>query len=278
MPWALDTMSFVLPVRKGGLGNQMFQVAAALVYAKETNRRILLPKEFYNFHNPSHAEYGESIFREIIHRLDKPIDGTAISFLIQQEFTQHAGEPGFEDWTPQDISGNVLLHGYFQNYPPIGRNEESICSFYKNGLANYRMFLADSSTRVGIHIRRGDYLKPPYSEVLPVQPLSYYESALAHFPMDKYEFYIFSDDLEWCKQQPLFQNLPSKVFIDEPNEVKALATMTSCQGGMICANSSFSWWGAFLGAHSVRAPVLVPSNWFRDGVGNLFPPEWIILG
>ena len=278
MPWALDRMSYVLPVRKGGLGNQMFQVAAAMVYAKETNRRILLPKEFYNLHNPSKLDYGESIFRELIHRLDRPIDGTAISFLTQEEFTQHPGEPGFEDWNPRDISGNVLLHGYFQNYPPIQRHEESIRSFYRNGLGNFRIYMADSPVRVGIHVRRGDYLQPPYNQVLPVQPLSYYENALSYFSKDLYEFYIFSDDIEWCKQQPLFQNLSHKFFIEEPNEVKALALMTTCQGGMICANSSFSWWGAFLGAYAVRAPVLVPSNWFRDGIGNLFPREWIILG
>jgi hypothetical protein len=274
MPWALDSMSFVLPVRKGGLGNQMFQIAAAMVYARETNRRILLPKEFYNLHNSSKQDYGESIFRELIHRLDKPIDGTAIVFLTQNEFTQHPGEPGFDDWAPQDASGNVLLHGYFQNYPPIQRHEEAIRSFYRNGLGNYRILIADSSLRVGIHIRRGDYLQAPYNTVLPVQPLSYYEKGLVYFPPTS-EFYIFSDDIAWCKQQALFQTLSKKVFVEEPNEVKALALMTTCQGGMICANSSFSWWGAFLGAHSVRAPVIVPSNWFRDGVGNLFPPELI---
>lgn len=270
-------MSFVLPVRKGGLGNQMFQVAAAMVYAKETGRRILLPKEFYNLHNPSKVDYGESIFREIIHRIEKPIDGTAVQFLTQQEFTQHPGEPGFEDWTPQDISGNVLLHGYFQNYPPIQRHEEAIRSFYRSGLANYRLLCKDSPLRVGIHVRRGDYLQPPYNTVLPVQPISYYEKALQEFTNKPYEFYIFSDDITWCKEQSLFQQLPSKVFVEETNEVKALALMTTCQGGMICANSTFSWWGGFLGAYAVRAPVVVPCHWFRDGVGRLFPPEWILI-
>jgi len=150
---ALDSMTFVLPVRKGGLGNQMFQVAAAMVYAKETNRRVLLPKEFYNLHNPSHMEYSESIFRELIHRLEKPIDGTAIQLLLQQDFVLHPGEPGFEDWTPHDLSGNVILHGYFQNYPPIQRHEAMIRTFYLNGLANYRAHMRNSIQREGIHIR-----------------------------------------------------------------------------------------------------------------------------
>lgn len=274
---ALNSMSFVLPVRKGGLGNQMFQIAAAMVYAKETNRRILLPKEFYNLHNPSHVEYGETIFREIIHRIERPIDENAIRLLTQQEFQLHPGEPGFEDWSPVDISGNVLLHGYFQSYPPIGRHEQSIRSFYLSGLGNFRAAMKDSVERVGIHIRRGDYLKPPYNEVLPTQPISYYEKALQLFPKNTHEFYIFSDDLDWCKQQELFQSLPHKVFVEEPNEIRALALMTTCQGGMICANSTFSWWGAFLGAYALRNHVTVPRHWFRDGVGSLFPSEWILI-
>lgn len=270
----LDRMSYVLPVRKGGLGNQMFQVAAAIVYAKETNRRILLPDEFYNSHNPTKLEYGESIFREFIHRLNKPLDQRAIDLLLQTDFRQHPGEPGFEDWTPVDLSGNVLLHGYFQNYPPLQRHEEAIRQTFLSGLGNFRAGIGDSYSRVGIHIRRGDYLRAPYSDVLPVQPLSYYEKALTYFPQTS-EIYIFSDDLDWCKQQPLFLDLPKKVFVFEPNEVKALALMTTCLGGMICANSSFSWWGAFLGAYKERRPVIVPTNWFKGGVGNLFPKEWI---
>jgi hypothetical protein len=274
---ALDRMSFVLPVRKGGLGNQMFQVAAAIVYAKETNRRIILPDEFYNTHNTARTDYSESIFREFFHRLNRPLDQRAIDQLLLNGFVQHPGEPGFEAWTPSDLSGNILLHGYFQNYPPIGRHEEAIRTVFLSGLGNLRAYLHESIHRVGIHVRRGDYLKPPISDVLPVQPLSYYQEALRLVRKDTTEFYIFSDDLEWCKEQEIFQQLPEKTFVEEPNELKALALMTTCSGGMICANSSFSWWGAFLGAYKHRKPVIVPKNWFKGGVGTLFPPEWIVL-
>jgi hypothetical protein len=270
-------MEFVVPVRKGGLGNQMFQVAAAVVYAKETYRRIILPDEFYNSHNPTKQDYAESIFREFIHRLNRPLDQHAIDQLILTGFLQHPGEPGFEDWSPIDLSGNILLHGYFQNYPPIGRHEDAVRSVFLSGLGNYRAHLRHSSDRVGIHVRRGDYLKPSISDVLPVQPLSYYQEAIHRFPRDTTEFYIFSDDLDWCKEQEIFQQLPEKTFVEESNELKALAMMTTCTRGMICANSSFSWWGAFLGAHKYRKPVIVPKNWFKGGVGNLFPPEWIVI-
>jgi hypothetical protein len=269
-------MSYVLPVRKGGLGNQMFQVAAAMVYSKATGRTILLPKEFYNHHNTNNLDYGESLFREFIHRIDKPVDGNAIQALLYQGFVQYPGEPGFEDWQPLDLSGHVLLHGYFQTYPPLEPYEQILRTVYLSGLGNFRIQMRDAKDRVGIHIRRGDYLKPPHSNVLPAQPLEYYKEALKRFP-ETSEFYIFSDDQEWCQQQTIFQELPKKVFIQEANEVKTLAIMTTCRGGFICANSTFSWWGAFLGAYGERAPVIVPSNWCIGGVGNLFPKEWIVL-
>lgn len=268
---------FVLPVRKGGLGNQMFQVAAALAYAKETNRRILLPNEFYNAHRSPTLDYADTLFREFIYRLQKPLDGIAIQQLLATGFVQHPGEPGFDLWSPIDCSGHILLHGYFQSYPPLELHEETIRSTYLHGLGNLRVDLKDSPHRIGLHVRRGDYLQPPASEVLPVQPLSYYETALKHFDLSNSEVYVFSDDLEWCKEQTLFQTLPQKRFVEESNEVKALALMTTCLGGFVCANSTFSWWGAFLGAYKVRAPVIVPSNWFKGGVGSLFPKEWIVL-
>jgi len=269
-------MSFVLPVRKGGLGNQMFQVAAAMIYARETNRTVLLPKEFYNTHNSTKSDYSESIFREFIHRIDKALDDFAIHNLLQNGFVQHPGQPGFEDWSPIQTDSHIVLHGYFQNYPPIQRHEELIRRVYQNGLQNAALSYTRSETRVGIHIRRGDYLIPPHNEVLPVQPLSYYEKAIQNFPADT-EFYIFSDDIEWCRQQDLFKNLLNKQFIEEKNEIKALACMTTCLGGFVCANSTFSWWGAFLGAYEFRKPIVVPSNWCKGGVGSLFPPEWICI-
>jgi hypothetical protein len=272
----MDT--FVLPVRKGGLGNQMFQVAAGLIYATETKRRVVLPNEFYNSHRTLQADYSESIFREFIYRLDKAIDQPAIDALVRSGFSLYPGEPGFEVWRPLDLSGNVILHGYFQSYPPIQPHEDTIRRAYLSCLGNYRIHLQESRKRIGLHVRRGDYLQPPHTTVLPTQPLSYYEEALRHFSLPHYEVYIFSDDIPWCKEQALFQSLPQKVFVEEPNEVKTLALMTTCHGGFICANSTFSWWGAFLGAYADRQPVFVPKHWVNgQDTSALFPSEWIQL-
>jgi hypothetical protein len=270
--------SYVLPVRKGGLGNQMFQVAAAIVYQEEKGKTVLLPKEFYNHHNKNHQEYADTVFRYFSDRIDLSFDQTVIDhFLSNGIFTKHSISPGFDAWTPEDISGNVLLHGYYQFYPTLEPHETRIRELYLEGLQPLVSQYTPSETFVGIHIRRGDYLKAPHSEWLPTQPPEYYKAALEYFDTTSKTFFIFSDDLEWCKNQGVFQKLPQKVYIDEPDECKTLSLMTMCRGGFICANSTFSWWGAFLGAYAERNPVIVPMNWFKNEVVSLFPSGWLIL-
>lgn len=269
--------NYVLPVRKGGLGNQMFQVAAAIVYQEEKGKTVLIPKEFYNSHNPDKKEYADTVFRCFPNRVDVSLDGTMIDRFLSSSFTKHSSSPGFDVWSPEDISGNVLLHGYFQYYPVLEKHETTIREYYRKGLEPLIPNYQPSKQLVGIHVRRGDYLQHPYSVYLPTQSIQYYEKALEFFDKETVSFCIFSDDLDWCKQQELFQALPHKIFIDEPDECKSLATMTLCHGGFICANSTFSWWGAFLGAHSQLNPVLVPMNWFKDEVVQLFPKGWVVL-
>jgi hypothetical protein len=257
-------MDILMPVRKGGLGNQLFQVASAHVYAKESGRTLWIPKqEQSNTHNTFQLDY-TVLFREF---------GTLVEKNTLQDSIRHPGEPTFEPWTPLDVSGSVYLDGYFQWYPPLQRHEDEIREKVLKGLGNPEICL----TRVGLHVRRGDYLHACFRNIFPVQPLEYYKKALAKMVL-KGEVYVFSDDIEWCRSQDLFDDLPGVVFVQEPNEIRALALMATCGGGMICANSTFSWWGAFLGAHAVRNPVVVPKNWIRGFcVEELFPKEWFVL-
>jgi hypothetical protein len=260
---------FVLPVRKGGLGNQLFQVAAAIVYAEETQRNILIPLEQSQIHNTG-IEYADTIFKDFP-RIDRVVDGTAIEQLKAAGFSIHPGEPGFEPWSIENLQGNILLHGYFQYYPPIGKHEELIRKTFLSGLSSTL-----NKSWVGIHVRRGDFLKPPFSDVHYVQTETYYRAALEKFKDKEIEFKIFSDDLEWCKSQLFFQDLEKKEFVEETNEIRALSLMASCSGGFICANSTFSWWGAFLGAYKYRSPICVPNEWMRGfDTRELFPREWI---
>lgn len=119
--------------------------------------------------------------------------------------------------------------------------------------------------RVAIHVRRGDYVHNAFYVDLFAD--GYYERAMAEFPGAK--FLVFSDDIKWCKKQKVFKGCD---FVQQDDEVDALNLMASCNGHII-ANSSFSWWGAYLSPH--KGIVIAPIKWFADGVERVgIPSSW----
>lgn len=109
--------------------------------------------------------------------------------------------------------------------------------------------------KVAIHVRRGDYVGNPF--YVDLTQTDYYEKAMAEFPDAK--FLIFSDDIGWCKEY----FIGDYEFDETKDEVEALNKMASCTGHII-ANSSFSWWGAFISPHGGK--VIYPKNWYTDGI------------
>jgi hypothetical protein len=95
----------------------------------------------------------------------------------------------------------------------------------------------------------------------------YYKKAMALFPDT--DFIVLSDDPVWCKAQTWLAHCE---IIDEPDEVKALTIMGSCEGAII-ANSTFSWWGAMISAKK----VIYPSKWFSKVRPDLFPESWVCV-
>lgn len=118
--------------------------------------------------------------------------------------------------------------------------------------------------RVGIHVRRTDYLDP--NRIQYGLPLSYYEEAMTHFPNEK--FVVCSDDIEWCKQQPVFKDCD----FSKGTEIEDMNLLASCKG-VIMANSTFSWWGAWLNPHNPK--VVMPYKWDKEGKYFPAPDNWI---
>ena len=113
-----------------------------------------------------------------------------------------------------------------------------------------------------LHIRRGDYLN---DTIYWMNSDLYYTTAidviLAQDP--EAHFYVFSDDIDYCKNYPILQRLPSKTFIDHLNDLESLYLMIMCRKGGICANSTFSWWAAFLNNNPFKL-VVMPKRWKND--------------
>lgn len=138
---------------------------------------------------------------------------------------------------------------YFKGY------EEEIRTLFGEGII--------SDDRVAIHVRRGDYVNNPF--YVNLCNSIYYAEAVLEFPNEK--FIVFSDDIEWCKMY-----FDSRFEFSEGHTAEEdLKLMAGCKG-IIMANSSLSWWAAFLGP---KKKVIYPKKWFQDGIQRVgFLEEW----
>jgi hypothetical protein len=261
----------ILPIVIGGLGNQMFIVAAGYACHRYCGAPLYIvhnPLE-NNPHNLKKRKYSDSIFRYIgthlSHDLKDPI------FLNYHKYAPS----GFFPWFPKAVKPGTRLESYFQFYPPLEPFENDLRHLFLKGLQDEYPAQTQYEDYAFLHIRRGDYLKMP--EVHFIQPIEYYEKAVqglhAKAPC---KILVFSNDMEWVRTQEFFKQEFFELY-DSDDELQTLALMASCKAGAICANSTFSWWGAFLGAHSLRNPVYVPEKWISDFVHSLFPEEWNVL-
>lgn len=117
---------------------------------------------------------------------------------------------------------------------------------------------------VSVHVRRGDYVDNPF--YVDLMKTDYYKKAMAEFPDEK--FAIFSDDPMWCMEQEIFYG---SVISNSTDEIEDFNTMANCKGHII-ANSSFSYWPAYLSGNKAVAP----KEWFQDKVERVIcPPNWI---
>jgi hypothetical protein len=271
----------VFPMLLGGLGNQMFVMVASWVVSKEKGCPLYISSEpaYKNPHNTMKKNYMETLFYHFGINTKKK-EGE----LINNEFRNWRifNPPGFHPWNPRDLTleTGILMGSYFQYYPPLAPHENEIRSLFLKGLDRLPIKIGTENpeTKAFLHIRRGDYLKLPHIHF--IQPLSYYEKALDILKKESKKvidtIYIFSDDIEWVKNQDIFQKEEFQI-VEGLDELESLYLMSQCKGGAICGNSTFSWWGAFLGAYEIRSPVIVPKNWISDPIYSLFPPEWIVV-
>ncbi len=144
---------------------------------------------------------------------------------------------------------------FFQHFP------DEIKSIFQEGIGG-------QVDMVAIHVRRGDYVGHNFYVDL-MNETTYYEDAMELFPDSK--FVVFSDDIEWCKKQNIFKDCE----FSHGTEIEDMNNMASCVGHII-ANSSFSWWGAYISPYTKK--VVAPKLWYRDGEQRtVCPPEWITL-
>ena len=159
---------------------------------------------------------------------------------------------------------NNCIYGYFQSYKyfescktefikmlhnPYSKTIESVIHKYKNN---------NNMTPISIHVRRTDYLS--LSHIHLNLDMKYYLDAISHFSTENSIFIIFSDDVEFIQNEPLFKNLPHKIIIDNPDDEYCFWLMSACTHNII-ANSSYSWWASYVNSNPDKL-VIAPESWF----------------
>ena len=289
----------------GGLGNQMFQYAFAIslkmafpeeeVYIDTSHYHTIFFNHFkgINLHNGfeidkvfPNAKLPIAGFRQIV-KLSYYMPNYMLSRLIRKVLPRRKSEliPPYsknysylpEAYLPKDC----YYEGFWQCIKNFENVKKELIETFAHPLPNsYNKQLIEeinSCQSVGIHIRRGDYLNEP--EFRNICGIEYYKKGIEMILSDKkpHSFYIFSNDMAWCKENiaPLVGE--NSICYVEGNIGKDscwdMFLMTYCKD-LIIANSSFSWWGAFLNQHVDR--VIAPEPWLnRDCEINNYENSWL---
>ena len=289
----------------GGLGNQMFQYAAALgltmrqdralkmdvsAFAAYKNRSYQLdclkvPQDLYTG-APLFQPASSSIAARLIRRIKRDV------FKVNALHKGVYCEPHFHfDPAFFKLSGaGILLSGYFQS----PRYFESVAQLLRERLqpaqplsataADWAAKIAASPCSVSLHVRRGDYLQAPHSAVHDALDRNYYDRAVnlvQRLAGERIEFFLFSDDPDFIADA--FAGLPSAhvVSSDPGASWEDMFLMARCRHNII-ANSSYSWWGAWLNPAKDKR-VIAPARWFTPdklaacNVLDIYPDDWILL-
>lgn len=285
----------------GGTGNQMFQYAAGRALSLAKGQRLLLDLgDFpdYRLHQGFELSRvfnvnAESATAGLVHAmLGWRASRLAKRLLRRPGFARLRGarfvaEPHFNYWPGfPGLSGDCYLYGYWQSeryFKPFEADIRRDFTF-RVPLSGRNAELASEISRsqaVSLHVRRGDYVDDARNRnLLNVCAPEYFRAAVDHIAerVERPVFYVFSDDMAWARQN-LHLAFPC-VYVDHNRQAESyrdMQLMSLCQHHII-ANSSFSWWGAWLNPNPEKL-VVAPTKWFLNGIddSDLIPKGWVRL-
>lgn len=289
-----------------GLGNQMFQYAAGLFYAAQHNAKVHLvidsprhahshghPRPFLLPHFSITAQHREvnAIDRLLLltdHRCIRPVAGHLAQTLLSVRVVRETVAQRFQFQPTLAVNGRVRT-AYLLGYWQVHNIADGISAELRREFAfraaptgiNLDMLrlIRNSENPVSVHIRRGDYTLEAEGNV--ALSMDYYVRAMAHLKasLGNPTFFIFSDDIRFAREH--LRNESYVVFIDHNDSLSAhedLRLMASCRHHII-ANSTFSWWGAWLNPNADKM-VLAPRHWRVANCPDkhdLISPTWTLF-
>ncbi len=297
----------ILLYLKGGIGNQLFEYAAGRSLSLHLNTNFKIDKSYYDqkhyeregklndfYHIPSFRDIltafnitaPDASDREINqfhqHFVSKVADRLKPNHLRKKYIQPHIGfDPNFFR-----IKGDTLIKGFFQSekyflaYADEVRKELS----FKEDIRLRNRTISEkinACNSISVHIRRGDYVHHAVaSAVLGALGEKYYGDAkifLENKLQKSLTYFVFSDDLDWVRTNlTMYENVHFIDKNDAMSDVDELYLMSQCKHNII-ANSSFSWWGAWLNDNPDKI-VIAPKKWFNNapkGTQDIVPEAWL---
>lgn len=269
---------------QGGLGNQMFQYAAARALAAKHDTKVILDLSWYDRQftdgtTPRHYELGCFALDASVKKMDQTFRSR-----LHQKLSHKYTEPHFHfDPAFKGFPGRTQLSGYFQSEQyfrdirptllqdftwknaPSGKNEQLLTRIQKN------------PSSVSVHVRRGDYVSnSAAARMHGLTGVEYYRRAEEYVSkhVKNPQLFVFSDDPDWCKKNLKFTH-PTTYVSHNADGAEDLRLMQAC-GHNIIANSSFSWWGAWLNRNANKV-IVAPKRWFLHTESNtkdVIPKAW----
>ena len=282
----------------GGLGNQMFQYAAGRRLAMRHNTEIKI--DISGFKTYTLHDYRLDHFR-IKNQIATNKEITALKrvwstglmgalarrFIPQKKSYIQERSPKIFNADILALPDNVYLEGYwqsekyFQDIAPIIRKEYSLKDLLTPQSAA-AVSAIKNSIAVSLHVRRADYITDQSAgKTYGVLGPAYYKAAVDKLAnkVKNFTLYVFSDDSVWARKNLKF-DFPTTYldFNGRERNYEDLYLMSLCKHYII-ANSTFSWWGAWLGTASDKI-VIAPREWFRgkdETGGDRYPNNWILV-
>lgn len=277
----------------GGLGNQLFQYAFGKTLASKNNCPLYLDLRHFE-QNKLHSGYALDCYNIQATIADNSLLNdyqewklrlsSKLSGVLPCSFG-HYHEPEFSySETNLNAPQNKILVGYWQSEKYFSQIEDTLrrdltpSNEIVERNQDYRSLIGERNA-VSVHVRRGDYLTNPNAASLYEEcGVDYYQRALEYINQKTQNpvFFIFSDDIDWCRSNLTFPGEHHFVSGEAKGPHDDLYLMSQCRHHII-ANSTFSWWGAWLST-AVEKLVISPKKWFKDGklsCNDLTNRDWV---
>ncbi len=286
---------------QGGLGNQMFQYACARRLANNNNTELCVDISAYqnmpDTDTPRHYELDcFALNCKIIDPKTINVVGSSapnrfliksvINNLSKNKLHEYSNPSQTFDKKVLQLKDNYYLVGWFQNEKYFKDIREIIIrdfSYITDPCTESSKIIdkVKAQESVSLHVRRGDYVTNKFANKFHgVTNLEYYKLAIEKISesVPKPSFYVFSDDIEWCKKELKISH-PTVFVTHNSTGAEDLRIMKECKHNII-ANSSFSWWGAWLNKNNQKV-VIAPRVWFADSEHqeqtDIIPTSWLKL-